>query len=133
VAWSWFRQSGVISSRPPAGNANRWAQEENPWNSREGKVESLQLARTPCATTCKMKCTPSYSGGAACASWRNSSFLACQPSTCGAIISVVYRVGSKNKVVQRAGSLQAPQMLFECTVREVLPALCQPAPNNACT
>jgi hypothetical protein len=27
VAWSWFRQSGVISSRPPAGNANRWAAE----------------------------------------------------------------------------------------------------------
>jgi WD40 repeat protein len=24
VAWSWFRQSGVVSSRPPAGNANRW-------------------------------------------------------------------------------------------------------------
>ncbi len=31
MAWSWFRQSGVISSRlpaqagPPAGNAHRWA------------------------------------------------------------------------------------------------------------
>jgi len=25
VASSWFRQSGVVSSRPPAGNANRWA------------------------------------------------------------------------------------------------------------
>jgi hypothetical protein len=25
VAWSWFRQSGVISSHPPAGNAHRWA------------------------------------------------------------------------------------------------------------
>ena len=25
VAWSWFRQNGVVSSRPPAGNANRWA------------------------------------------------------------------------------------------------------------
>jgi hypothetical protein len=25
VAWSWFRQSGVLSSRPPAGNASRWA------------------------------------------------------------------------------------------------------------
>jgi hypothetical protein len=24
VAWSWFRQSGVVSSRPPAGNAHRW-------------------------------------------------------------------------------------------------------------
>jgi hypothetical protein len=24
VAWSWFRQNGVISSRPPAGNASRW-------------------------------------------------------------------------------------------------------------
>jgi hypothetical protein len=23
VAWSWFRQNSVISSRPPAGNANR--------------------------------------------------------------------------------------------------------------
>jgi hypothetical protein len=23
VAWSWFRQSGVVSSRPPAGNAHR--------------------------------------------------------------------------------------------------------------
>jgi hypothetical protein len=23
VAWSWFRQSGVISSRPPAGNTSR--------------------------------------------------------------------------------------------------------------
>jgi hypothetical protein len=23
--WSWFRQSSVISSRPPAGNASRWA------------------------------------------------------------------------------------------------------------
>jgi hypothetical protein len=23
VAWSWFRQSGVVSSRPPAGNASR--------------------------------------------------------------------------------------------------------------
>jgi hypothetical protein len=25
VAGSWFRQSGVVSSRPPAGNASRWA------------------------------------------------------------------------------------------------------------
>jgi len=25
VAWSWFRQIGVLSSRPPAGNASRWA------------------------------------------------------------------------------------------------------------
>jgi hypothetical protein len=25
MAWSWFRQNGVISSRPPAGNASRWA------------------------------------------------------------------------------------------------------------
>jgi len=25
VASSWFRQSGVVSSHPPAGNANRWA------------------------------------------------------------------------------------------------------------
>src|SRR6266511_5635662 len=25
VAWSWFRQAGVTSSRPPAGNADRWA------------------------------------------------------------------------------------------------------------
>jgi hypothetical protein len=25
VAWSWFQQSGVASSRPPAGNASRWA------------------------------------------------------------------------------------------------------------
>jgi len=25
VAWSGFRQSGVIPSRPPAGNASRWA------------------------------------------------------------------------------------------------------------
>lgn len=25
VAWSWFRQNGVVSSRPPAGNASRWA------------------------------------------------------------------------------------------------------------
>ena len=25
VAWSWFRQNGVISSHPPAGNAHRWA------------------------------------------------------------------------------------------------------------
>jgi hypothetical protein len=24
VAWSWFRQSGVVSSHPPAGNAPRW-------------------------------------------------------------------------------------------------------------
>jgi hypothetical protein len=24
VAWSWFRQSGVLSSHPPAGNASRW-------------------------------------------------------------------------------------------------------------
>jgi len=23
--WIWFRQSSVISSRPPAGNASRWA------------------------------------------------------------------------------------------------------------
>jgi hypothetical protein len=29
VAWSWFRQSGVTSSRPPAGNADRWAAKEN--------------------------------------------------------------------------------------------------------
>jgi hypothetical protein len=27
VAWSWFRQSGVLSSHPPAGNASRWAHE----------------------------------------------------------------------------------------------------------
>jgi hypothetical protein len=25
VASSWFRQNGVVSSRPPAGNASRWA------------------------------------------------------------------------------------------------------------
>jgi len=25
VAWNWFRQNGVLSSHPPAGNANRWA------------------------------------------------------------------------------------------------------------
>ena len=25
LAWSWFRQSGVVSSHPPAGNASRWA------------------------------------------------------------------------------------------------------------
>ena len=25
VAGSWFRQNGVTSSRPPAGNASRWA------------------------------------------------------------------------------------------------------------
>ena len=25
VACSWFRESGVVSSRPPASNANRWA------------------------------------------------------------------------------------------------------------
>jgi len=24
VAQGWFRQSGVVSSRPPAGNAHRW-------------------------------------------------------------------------------------------------------------
>jgi hypothetical protein len=24
-AQGWFRQSGVVSSRPPAGNASRWA------------------------------------------------------------------------------------------------------------
>ena len=25
VATSWFRQNGVVASRPPAGNASRWA------------------------------------------------------------------------------------------------------------
>jgi hypothetical protein len=25
LSWSWFWQSGVISSHPPAGNAPRWA------------------------------------------------------------------------------------------------------------
>jgi len=25
MAWSWFRQSGILSSHPPAGNAHRWA------------------------------------------------------------------------------------------------------------
>jgi len=25
LARSWFRQNGVVSSRPPAGNASRWA------------------------------------------------------------------------------------------------------------
>jgi len=25
VAWSGFRQSGVVPSHPPAGNASRWA------------------------------------------------------------------------------------------------------------
>jgi hypothetical protein len=25
VAWGWFRQIGVISARPAAGNASRWA------------------------------------------------------------------------------------------------------------
>jgi len=25
VAWSWFQKNGVISSLPPASNANRWA------------------------------------------------------------------------------------------------------------
>jgi hypothetical protein len=25
VAWSRFRQNGVVSSHPPAGNASRWA------------------------------------------------------------------------------------------------------------
>ncbi len=28
VAWNWFRQNGVLSSRPPAGNASRWAPEK---------------------------------------------------------------------------------------------------------
>lgn len=27
VAEGWFRQSGAVSSRPPAGNANRWVAE----------------------------------------------------------------------------------------------------------
>jgi len=30
VAWSWFRQNGVVLSRPPAGNASRWAVLANP-------------------------------------------------------------------------------------------------------
>ena len=42
VAPGWFRQSGVISSRPPAGNASRWAPEGNTVSSLEGRVESLQ-------------------------------------------------------------------------------------------
>jgi hypothetical protein len=25
LAWSWFRQSSVVPSRPPAANASRWA------------------------------------------------------------------------------------------------------------
>jgi hypothetical protein len=29
LAWSWFRQNGVVSSRPPAGNASRWAAERD--------------------------------------------------------------------------------------------------------
>ena len=29
VAPSWFRQNGVVSSRPPAGNASRWAANES--------------------------------------------------------------------------------------------------------
>ena len=31
VARGWFRQSGVVSSRPPAGNANRWAPNTAAW------------------------------------------------------------------------------------------------------
>ena len=42
VAGSWFRQSGVASSRPPAGNADRWAPEGNTVSSLEGHVELLQ-------------------------------------------------------------------------------------------
>ena len=28
MAWSWFRQSGVVSSHPPAGNAHRWGADQ---------------------------------------------------------------------------------------------------------
>src|SRR5574341_1161198 len=43
VAWSWFRQNGVLSSRPPAGNAHRWAlrQVRKKWFSRLDKIENM--------------------------------------------------------------------------------------------
>jgi len=69
-----------------------------------------------------MKSTPSYAGGASSASWRNQSFLACQQSNCGTMMSIVYRVHPKNNVWQRAAHMQVPQMLLESTSKETLPA-----------
>jgi len=42
----------------------------------DGRVESLQSARTPRTAGLPMKTTPSKFGGASCASWRKTSFAA---------------------------------------------------------
>jgi hypothetical protein len=97
----------------------RWAQEQNTGSSLAGREGLLQLSRTPRAAGCKMKSTPSYSGGASSASGRNISFLARQQSNCGAIVSNACRVRPKNHGVQRAGSIQAPQMLLESMLKGV--------------
>ena len=67
-----FRQR--VLSHPPATNANRWAPREIQLVLFEGRVESLQLARTPRATYIRKENQVIFS--TACASWRNSSWFA---------------------------------------------------------
>ncbi len=50
LARGFFRFDGDSTLRPHAGNAHRWAPEINTVSSLEGRVELLQLSRTPRAT-----------------------------------------------------------------------------------
>ena len=116
LASSLYWSQTESSLRPPAANANRWAQEENTRNSLAGHAVLRQLSRPPRAARCKMKSTPSYSGGASSASWRNHSFLACQQSNCGAIVPVVQNVRrgeqchSESRLVSSAANASGEQV-----------------------
>jgi len=51
LALAWFRQSGVVSSRPPAGNAHRWAAcfflEVGRWAKQEDHQRNVRSFRQP--------------------------------------------------------------------------------------
>ena len=50
MAWSWFRQSGVLTSHPPAGNANRWA-------AKSGKNRKMKKILTVLSIIVTMSCS----------------------------------------------------------------------------
>ena len=101
----------------------------------EGDEESPQSARTPRTARMHMKTTPSYFGGASCASWRKTSFAARQPSNCGATIpfSIELRVWWRSQLLFESKSQGVWLVRFlGCSSQGVL--LVQlPAPNKACT
>ncbi len=54
LAGGWFRQSGVISSHPPAGNANRWAV----LSERDMKIPKLIVLLILTLASCSQAVTP---------------------------------------------------------------------------